>query len=54
MMISLHSILTNGKIEPPVTALANDVLLRSNVDHVNIHPSIPTMPMGHFDELALP
>jgi hypothetical protein len=54
MMISLDSILTNGKIEPPVTALANDVLLRSNVDRVSIQTSLPTMPIGHFHELTFP
>jgi hypothetical protein len=54
MMIPLHPILTNGKTEPPVTALADDGLLRSNVDRVSIQPSFLTMPIGHFHELALP
>jgi hypothetical protein len=54
MMIPLYPILTNGKTEPPVTALANDGLPRSNIDRVGIQPSLLTMPIGHFHELALP
>jgi hypothetical protein len=54
MMIPLYTILTNGKTEPPVTALAGDGLLRSKVDRVGIQPSLLTMPIGHFHEFALP
>jgi hypothetical protein len=54
MMIPLHPILTTGKTEPPVTALPDDGLLRSNVDCDSIQPSFLTMPIGHFHELALP
>lgn len=54
MMIPLHPTMTNGKTESPVTWLANDGLLRPNIDRISIQPSLPTMPIGHFHELALP
>ena len=53
-MITHYPLLTNGKTGSSVTGLADDGLLRSNVDRVGIQPSLPTMPIGHFHELALP
>jgi hypothetical protein len=54
MMIPLHPMLKSGETQPPVTGLANDGLLRSNVDRVGIQPSLPTTLIGHFYELAFP
>jgi hypothetical protein len=54
MTIPLHPILTNGKIESPVTALTGDGPLRSDVDRDSIQPSLFTLLIGYFHELALP
>ena len=54
MMIPLYLLLMNSKTESLLTELANDGLFWSNVDRVSIQPSLPTMPIGHFHELALP
>ena len=54
MMIPVHPVLRSGTTESPVAGLTTDSLLRSNVDRVGIQPSLPTMPIGHFHELAIP
>ena len=54
MMIPLYPIMMNGKTESPVIALAYDGLLRSNVDRLSFQPSLTTMPIGQFYELAIP
>lgn len=52
MMIFLHLILANGKSDSPLIGSANDGLLRSNVDRLSLQPSITSMPIGQFKELA--
>jgi hypothetical protein len=54
MMIPPHPIMKNGKTEWPVTALADDGLFRSNVYRLSFQPSLTTMPIGQFHELAIP
>ena len=54
MMIFLHLILANGKSDSPLIGLANDSLLRSDVDCVGIQSYLTTMPIGQFHKLVLP
>lgn len=51
--IPLLPTLTNGKSDLPVIRLAGDGLLRSNVYRLSFQPSLTTMPIGQFHELAL-